>query len=72
MFYCVAIADYMVGVVKTHWCTMGNTLDMSYAVIDWINLKGQTLTPHILCNAKAGRRFHHKHTGVLLYPAGYD
>ena len=42
------------------------------AIIDWITPKGQSLTPHIPWNGKAGRGFNHKHTGALLCPAGLD
>ena len=45
---------------------------MKCVIIDWITLKGQTLTSHIPCNAKAGQGFHHEHTGALLCLAGYD
>lgn len=49
-----------------------DTKGMKSAIIDWITPKGQSLNPHILCNVKSGRGFHHEHTGALLCPAGLD
>ena len=45
---------------------------MKSAIIDWITPKGQSLTPHIPRNVKAGRGFNHEHTGTLLCLAGLD
>ncbi|KAG6370142.1 hypothetical protein JVT61DRAFT_12448 [Boletus reticuloceps] len=39
---------------------------MKAAIINWFTPKGQTLNPHIPCNAKSSRGFHHEHTGALL------
>ncbi|KAI5996085.1 hypothetical protein EDC04DRAFT_2585593, partial [Pisolithus marmoratus] len=49
-----------------------NTKSMKAAIIDWITLKGQTLIPHIPRNVKTGQGFHHKCTGALLCPTGYE
>ncbi|KAI6012831.1 hypothetical protein EDC04DRAFT_2870886 [Pisolithus marmoratus] len=49
-----------------------DTKGMKGTIIDWITLKGQSLSPHIPCNMKSGRGFNHEHTGALLYPAGLD
>ncbi|KAI5999730.1 hypothetical protein EDC04DRAFT_2612166 [Pisolithus marmoratus] len=49
-----------------------NTKSMKAAIIDWITLKGQTLIPHIPRNVKTGQGFHHKRTGTLLCPTGYE
>ena len=49
-----------------------DTKGMKATIIDWITPKGQSLTPHILRNAKSGRGFHHDRTGALLCPAGLD
>jgi hypothetical protein len=45
---------------------------MKGAIVDWITPKGQSLSPHIPCNVKSGRGFHHERTGALLCPAGYE
>jgi len=45
---------------------------MKGAIMDRITLKGQSLSPHIPRNVKAGRGFNHEQTGVLLCPAGLD
>ena len=45
---------------------------MKGPIIDWITPKGQSLTPHIPRNVKAGRGFNHDRTGALLCPAGLD
>ena len=49
-----------------------DTKGMKSPIIDWITLKGQSLTPHIPRNVKSGRGFNHDHTGALLCPAGLD
>ena len=49
-----------------------DTKGMKSLIIDWITLKGQSLTPHIPRNVKSGRGFNHDHTGALLCPAGLD
>ena len=49
-----------------------DTKGMKGAIINWITPKGQTLNPHIPRNAKVCWGFHHKWTGALLCPAGYD
>ena len=49
-----------------------DTKGMKVAIIDWITPKGQSLTPHIPCNVKSRRGFHHDHTGALLCPAGLN
>ncbi|KIM60338.1 hypothetical protein SCLCIDRAFT_26681, partial [Scleroderma citrinum Foug A] len=49
-----------------------DTKGMKSAVVDWITPKGQSLNPHILRNAKAGRGFNHECTGALLCPARLD
>ena len=49
-----------------------DTKGMKGATIDWITLKGQSLTPHILWNVKSGRGFNHERTGALLCPTGLD
>ncbi|KAI6017489.1 hypothetical protein EDC04DRAFT_2576705 [Pisolithus marmoratus] len=49
-----------------------DTKGMKGTIIDWITLKGQSLSPHIPCNMKSGRGFNHECTGALLCPAGLD
>lgn len=49
-----------------------DTKGMKAAIIDWITPKGQSLSPHIPRNVKAGRGFQHERTGALLCPAGYE
>ena len=49
-----------------------DTKGVKGAIIDWITPKGQSLIPHIPCNAKSGCGFNHKCTGALLCPAGLD
>jgi hypothetical protein len=45
---------------------------MKGAIVNWITPKGQSLSPHIPCNVKSGREFHHERTGALLCLAGYE
>ncbi|KIM53226.1 hypothetical protein SCLCIDRAFT_32034 [Scleroderma citrinum Foug A] len=49
-----------------------DTKGMKSPIIDWITLKGQSLTPHIPRNVKSSRGFNHDHTGALLCPTGLD
>ncbi|KIM51927.1 hypothetical protein SCLCIDRAFT_1224132, partial [Scleroderma citrinum Foug A] len=49
-----------------------DTKGVKIAIINWITLKGQSLSPHIPQNMKSGRGFNHERTGALLCPAGLD
>lgn len=49
-----------------------DTKGMKSMIIDWIMLKGQTLSSHIPWNVKFGCSFNHEHTGTVLCPAGLD
>ncbi|KIM63176.1 hypothetical protein SCLCIDRAFT_1214486, partial [Scleroderma citrinum Foug A] len=49
-----------------------DTKGVKIAIIDWITLKGQSLSPHIPRNVKSGRGFNHERTGALLCPTGLD
>ena len=41
-------------------------------ILEWITPKGQSLNPPLYWNQKVNRGFHHKQTGVLLYPVDED
>jgi hypothetical protein len=45
---------------------------MKTAVIDWIALPGQPITPPLNRKIKTTRGFHHERTGALLCPARVD
>ena len=49
-----------------------DTKGVKCTIIDWITPKGQSLTPHIPQNGKAGRGFNHECTRALFCPAGLD
>jgi hypothetical protein len=49
-----------------------DTKTMKTAVIDWITLPGQPITPPLNRKIKTTRGFHHERTGALLCPAGVD
>jgi hypothetical protein len=49
-----------------------DTKSLKSAIIDWITLPGQFLTPPLARNVKTSRGFNHDCTGFLLCPAGLD
>ena len=49
-----------------------DTKSIKLAIIDWIPLPGQILTPPLSRKVKTTRGFHHETTGAMLCPAGVD
>ncbi|KAG6376631.1 hypothetical protein JVT61DRAFT_1615 [Boletus reticuloceps] len=70
VFYVIAITELIQR--GANGARADDTKGMKCTIIDWITPKGQTLNPHIPCNAKSARGFNHEHTSTLLCPAGYD
>lgn len=49
-----------------------NTKSLKGAVLGWIVVRGQGLSPPLARNVKTDRGFHHEQTGACLCPAGLD
>ena len=49
-----------------------DTKSLKSAVVDWISVNGEPLSPPLARNVKTTRGFHHDRTGFLLCPVGMD